>query len=152
MKNCTHDLQLAIEETTTTTTTTDIPTESAPVTTQQMPTSTTDADGDLCTGNDGNWKCGLFDTWESYQSYLAIASSRYGRPPFQLISYYFSLDEYDLYEYRGRRDAPMTTHGICEESVATTKQEKTTKKTMTLTSDAKNSILNACTFFFIFLF
>jgi len=31
-----------------------------------------DADGDPCTGNDGSWKCGIFDSYESFISYYDI--------------------------------------------------------------------------------
>ncbi|CAG5104437.1 Oidioi.mRNA.OKI2018_I69.chr1.g1253.t1.cds [Oikopleura dioica] len=137
VQNCTHEISQEIIPATTGKPTTTTTTEAAAVTTEQQ--STTDADGDLCTTNDGMWRCQTFDSWESYQSWLDMENSKNSLN-----------DGYDLYEYRGRRNAPMTSHGICEEeNIAKTKPEKTTKKTETIKSDATKSIFSTTVFMII---
>merc|ERR1712003_374475 len=44
----------------------------APSTKSPLSTTAVDADGDPCTANDGSWKCGIFESYESFASYYEI--------------------------------------------------------------------------------
>ncbi|CBY30903.1 unnamed protein product [Oikopleura dioica] len=108
-----------------------------------------DADGDRCTANDGSWLCGLFENWSSYESYNEINANIDSSFPTYILG---APDDYVSYSYRGRRNAHMTTHGICEEqrleftadgsqeNVTTTEAPPTTTKATT-TSSQKMKIL-----------